>query len=96
MDAALPRDVHPPERHVASPRTLRQSGVVLLTGVTGFLGRWIAHELLTTSKARLICLVRGRIEDVESRAYGSLASTGLDRSQVAGRIDVVAADLTKP
>jgi thioester reductase-like protein len=81
-DAVLPADVVPgSHRSGAAARDLRSAQTILLTGVTGFLGRWIAKTLLKESQATLVCLVRsGRLQ---SRACGS-------------RLTVVNGDLSLP
>ena len=47
---------------------------VLLTGATGFLGAFLAHELLTSTSARVICLVRASGENRGPRADFSESS----------------------
>ena len=73
--------------------------VVLLTGVTGFLGRELLSELLTATSADVICLIRAdddatartRMQQVVSRLFGD------DAWEVAEpRITAVQADLTRP
>ncbi|MCC5958793.1 MAG: thioester reductase domain-containing protein, partial [Rhodobacteraceae bacterium] len=39
--------------------SLAAAGTVLLTGATGFLGRYLLRDLLLNSHARILCLVRG-------------------------------------
>ncbi|MCE9625927.1 MAG: SDR family oxidoreductase [Deltaproteobacteria bacterium] len=71
-----------------------------LTGATGFLGSYIAAELLSNSKERIALLVRSRtIEEAEKRLWRSLQlhmnfQTYWDhRTQ---RIDIHLGDLTEP
>jgi thioester reductase-like protein len=100
-DAVLPPDVAPAGGCVdTAPQGLRSAQTILLTGVTGFLGRWIAKTLLRESSATLVCLVRsGRLA---SRACGSrlrivngdlsVPSLGLGRAtfdDLAGSVDAV-------
>jgi thioester reductase-like protein len=56
-DTVLPEDVRPPQRREASG-DLRRAKRILLTGATGFLGRALLEELLATSDAQIVCLVR--------------------------------------
>ena len=56
-DAVLPNDVSPPQQHGVST-DLRRAKRILLTGATGFLGNALLDELITSSDARIVCLVR--------------------------------------
>ena len=95
-DAILPADVRPSLGAFRTTGPLTEAETILLTGATGFLGRWIARELLTTSRAHLMCAVRGPAEQAAARLHDVLATTGLDVARVAGRIEIVNADLSKP
>jgi thioester reductase-like protein len=100
-DAALPADVRPSyARGLATLRPqagLRHANTVLLTGATGFLGRWIARELLETSPARLLCIVRAsRTEDASSRLANSLARAGCSADAIRARVRFVEANLEHP
>ena len=95
-DAVLPRDIAPPMKLPSRSRGLRESKSILLTGVTGFLGRWIAKELIASSEARLVCLVRRGHHDSQARVRDSLRSTGLDDATIAARVRVVDGDLSEP
>jgi thioester reductase-like protein len=94
-DAVLPGDVQPlGPGPLPEPRGLSQAGHVLLTGATGFLGRWLVKEIVDESDAVVTCLVRaGRDPD---RLFASLASTGLDAATFERRIRIVEADLREP
>lgn len=75
--------------------------VVVLTGANGFLGRFLALEQLRKPGGHLVCLVRGA-DDVAARARldASFASDpALARewsALAAGRLDVLAADMSQP
>ena len=71
---------------------LRDARTVLLTGATGFLGRWIARELLDTSDARLLCLVRGGHE----RLQRSLRTASVDPAAIEKRVVAIEGDLAFP
>ena len=95
-DAILPADVRPAPGAFRPAGPLTESRTILLTGATGFLGRWLAHELLTRSTAHLVCIVRGAAEQAAPRLHDALAMTGLDVRRVAERIEIVNADLSRP
>ena len=56
-DAVLPEDVRPP-RGVRRSTDLRAAKRILLTGATGFLGGALLDELVRTTSAEIVCLVR--------------------------------------
>ena len=79
------------------------TGFVLLTGATGYLGRFVLLEQLSTLPpgGRVVCLVRGSDDD-DARARldqvfsGSPELASRYRSLAAGRLDVLAADIAAP
>ena len=81
-DAVLPNDVRPALGSVHAASGLRDARTILLTGATGFLGSALLEELLDTSDATVLCLVRP-------------ASAPLKRSQT-DRIRTIAGDLSHP
>ena len=95
-DAILPADVRPLFDAARPAGPLRESRSILLTGATGFLGSWIAHELLNSTGAHLMCVVRGPDGQARARLFDVLGATGIDAAQVADRIEIVNADLSKP
>ena len=82
----------PRRNRAAAPR-------VLLTGVTGFLGRELLYQLLTETRADVTCLVRAA---GEQQATARLATTlvelfGADGPDaVADRVRAVRGDVTQP
>lgn len=90
-DAVLPADVQPAARGDAPPR------VALLTGATGFLGRYAVRALLRSTGLRLVCLVRGNDdEDARARLHASLARIGIAAEADLGRIEVVRGEIAAP
>jgi thioester reductase-like protein len=90
-DAVLPPDVRPFGR----PETRRR--VALLTGATGFLGRYAARALLLATELRLVCLVRGNDDaDARQRLLAALARTGVSAPEHLDRLDVVCGDVAEP
>ncbi len=57
-DAVLPDDIQPSDRRAHCDTGLRNARTILLTGATGFLGSALLEELLHTSNATIVCLVR--------------------------------------
>jgi thioester reductase-like protein len=56
-DAVLPDDVRP-QAGLCASTDLRSARRILLTGATGFLGGALLEELLATTDAEIVCLVR--------------------------------------
>ncbi|MBA2301591.1 MAG: thioester reductase domain-containing protein [Acidobacteria bacterium] len=87
LDAVLPGDVRP-VGPVAASTDLRHSRRILLTGATGFLGSALLEELLATSNAEVVCLVRGSLPPTRDRVRviaGNLSHPhlGLEESALA-------------
>ena len=87
----------------APPRVRERNRVaptrVLLTGVTGFLGRELLYQLLTETRANVTCLVRAADErEAGSRLAGTLVDLfGPDGPDaVADRVRAVRGDVTRP
>lgn len=52
---------------------------VLLTGSTGFLGKYLLNDLLTYTNANIYCLIRvNNNEDIQEKFYQKLSDSGLD------------------
>src|SRR5690242_14515397 len=90
-DAVLPDDIVPSGRLSAGPR------VALLTGVTGFLGRYVARELLRTTALTLVCIVRAESATLaRTRVAAALAAVGVSASELDARIEVQPGDVAAP
>jgi thioester reductase-like protein len=97
LDAVLPADIQPAEASALSRSAgLRSARRLLLTGATGFLGSWLARELLHGSQATVLCLVRRGQDDPRARLWESLARTGIDAVTFADRVVTIAGDLSQP
>ncbi len=67
-DAVLPADVRTSKRS-ARTTDLRSARKILLTGGTGFLGQALIQELLETTSATLVCLVRPQVRPAKAGLY---------------------------
>jgi len=86
-----------PQTAANGVRTLQDADDVFLTGATGFLGAFLLHGLLSSTDARIHCLVRqredrGEMESIET----NLRRYGLWRPVREERIVPVAGDLGEP
>jgi amino acid adenylation domain-containing protein/thioester reductase-like protein len=75
----------------------KPSRTVLLTGCTGFVGRFLLVQLLAETDAKVFCLVRGRSEQHSmSRLQGTLQKWGLWKDEFERRIVPLLGDLKLP
>jgi amino acid adenylation domain-containing protein/thioester reductase-like protein len=86
-----------PQPAANGTRTLRDADDIFLTGATGFLGAFLLEGLLSSTNARVHCLVRqrgdaGEMEPIET----NLRRYGLWRPVWEERIVPVAGDLGEP
>ena len=95
-EAVLEPEIAPRSAAESTP-TLRDAGDVFLTGATGFLGAFLLAGLLSSTNARVHCLVRprgdvGGMESIETNLQGY----GLWRPEWAERIVPIDGDLGEP
>lgn len=70
---------------------------IILTGATGFVGRFLLVQLLQDTDARIHCLVRARLpEEAQARLRATLVQWGLWRDNFASRLVAVPGDLRLP
>ncbi len=70
---------------------------ILLTGATGFVGRFLLSQLLADTTARIHCLVRApSAGQAAFRLRRTLLHWGLDQADVAARVVAVPGDLRLP
>ena len=78
-----------------SPREPAQA--ILLTGATGFVGRFLLWQLLRDTQATIYCLVRGGpASEASRRLRSTLATWDLWRDQFEHRIVAIPGDLRLP
>ena len=90
-EAVLDTDIR-----VQSPRRQLESRRVLLTGSTGFVGRFLLRRLLEEPNTMVYCLVRGDAKDGKERLERVLRQWNLRTDEFDRRVIVVAGDLSRP
>lgn len=86
------------EQLLANPGRVRMPAqAILLTGATGFVGRFLLDELLNRTNAIIYCLVRAPSQDqAPAMLRASLSKWDLWRSDVERRVIAVRGDLSLP
>jgi len=79
-DAVLPDDIQPSSRSAHCDTGLRNARTILLTGATGFLGSALLEELLHTSNATIVCLVRPTSPPIPGSGKGRVQTISGDLS----------------
>ena len=82
-----------------APAKFDAAQTILLTGVTGFLGRYLLRDLLVRTQAKVLCLVRGsdeaaayvRVRDTLAAIPGCELGDEFD-----ARVDVILGELSQP
>jgi thioester reductase-like protein len=92
-EAMLPIDISPkslPINYNVNPQ------IVLLTGITGFLGAYLLIELIHRTKAKIICLVRASNQKKgHLKIKENLQSYGIWKESFNSRIKILVGDLSK-
>jgi thioester reductase-like protein len=92
-DSNLPDDIRPAIAF-ETPKSIQS---VLITGATGFLGRYLIRSLLRDTTANLYCLVRpGQYGDIHTRLRANLEEISPWDSSFESRLHVIAGDLLRP
>ncbi|KAL2439043.1 Glycine betaine reductase ATRR [Exophiala dermatitidis] len=97
-DSILDDDIRPSN---ATIRALKDADTVLLTGVTGFLGAFLLYDLLESTSAQIICLVRFSDPSEEDRPGGiarirrNLLDLGLWRDSIMERVEILPGNLSR-
>ncbi|KZZ89127.1 AMP-dependent synthetase/ligase [Ascosphaera apis ARSEF 7405] len=99
-DAKLDESVVPIEG--TKYKSIKDAKNVLLTGVTGFLGPFLLNEILTTTDAHVICLVRFNEPEDDDQPGGvarirrNLLDMGIWRDSIMERIEILPGNLSRP
>ncbi|KAJ6015215.1 hypothetical protein N7540_009806 [Penicillium herquei] len=98
-DSTLDEDIKPlPNTSLTS---VTAADTILLTGVTGFLGAFLLHDLLENTSAKIICLVRFSDPEDDDQAGGvarirrNLLDLGLWRDTIMERVEVLPGNLSR-
>lgn len=90
-DSRLPHDIIPADRAAGCPRK------ILLTGATGFLGRYLLRELLASPDKEIFCLVRAKDDfNAQKRLIKTLAQVGIPSDRILNRVRALRGDVTEP
>lgn len=85
-----------PDISVRSAPRERRSRCILLTGATGFVGRFLLQRLLNETDATLYCLVRSSDQDGRQRLTAVLKHWNLYTHEFGRRVVVLEGDLSQP
>ena len=97
-DSVLDRDIWPSGAKI---RAVKDADTVLLTGATGFLSGFVLLDLLESTSATIICLVRfsdpsnSDIPAGIARLRKNLIDMGLWRDSIMERIEILPGDLSR-
>ncbi|EAW12908.1 non-ribosomal peptide synthetase [Aspergillus clavatus NRRL 1] len=98
-DATLDDDIRPSSD--VKIRSITDAQTVLLTGVTGFLGAFLLHDLLESTSAHIICLVRFNEPADDDQPGGvarirrNLLDLGLWRDSIMERVEILPGNLSR-
>ncbi|NVO08913.1 MAG: amino acid adenylation domain-containing protein [Bacteroidales bacterium] len=93
-EAILPEDI---QINTPFQPTNKPPKNIFLTGSTGFVGRFLLHELLCSTDATIFCLVRGKDnKEAHDRLIGTLKESNLFKPTFFTRIVPVIGDICKP
>ncbi|KAK3622611.1 hypothetical protein LTR56_022076 [Elasticomyces elasticus] len=99
VDSELDHDIRPPKG--TRIHSLKEADTVLLTGATGFLGAFLLSDLLESTSATIICLVRFAEPSESDVAAGvarmrrNLIDLGLWRDAIMERVEILPGNLER-
>lgn len=97
-DSVLDEDIQPSDATICS---LNKASTVLLTGATGFLGAFLLNDLLESTSAQIVCLVRFNDPSGNDRPGGiarlrrNLLDLGLWHDSIMGRVEILPGNLSR-
>ncbi|EEH17613.1 hypothetical protein PABG_00176 [Paracoccidioides brasiliensis Pb03] len=97
-DSTLEENLRPSGAKICS---LSEANTVFLTGATGFLGAFLLHDILETTSAKIICLVRFNDPSGEDGPSGvarirrNLLDLGLWRDSIMERVEILPGNLSR-
>lgn len=97
-DAILDEEIQPRNTNMCP---LNKAETVLLTGVTGFLGAFLLNDLLQSTSAHIICLVRFNDPEQDDRPGGiarirrHLLDLGLWNDAIMERVEILPGNLAR-
>jgi amino acid adenylation domain-containing protein/thioester reductase-like protein len=97
-DSELPDDIQPTGAPMCA---LNEAKTVFLTGATGFLGAFLLSELIESTSARIVCLVRFNDPSEDDQPAGvarlrrNLLDLGLWRDSMLDRIEILPGNLSR-
>ncbi|TKA22675.1 hypothetical protein B0A50_07768 [Salinomyces thailandicus] len=97
-DSVLDQDIQP---NGAKMCAANKANTILLTGATGFLGAFLLNDLLESTSAQVICLVRvndpseGDIAAGTARLRSNMLDLGLWRDSVMERVEILPGSLSR-
>uniref|UniRef100_A0A7S4SPY5 Thioester reductase (TE) domain-containing protein n=1 Tax=Alexandrium monilatum TaxID=311494 RepID=A0A7S4SPY5_9DINO len=81
---------------VRAEAALPEQMAMLVTGSTGFLGRFLVARLLEATDGRVVCMVRAKDNAAaKTRVLDSLRKAGVHSPSMAERVDAIAGDLSQ-
>lgn len=97
-DSVLPPEIQPSSATICA---LNEADTILLTGATGFLGAFLLSDLLESTSARIVCLVRFNDPSPGDRVAGiaalrrNLLDLGLWHDSIMDRVDILPGNLSR-
>lgn len=97
-DSVLDKDIQPPKAKMCA---LKDAKTVLLTGATGFLGAFLLNDLLESTSAHIICLIRFTDPSEDDTPAGiarlrrNLIDMGLWRDGIMERVEIMPGNLSR-
>lgn len=97
LTAAKAEHEHAVAQNKGQRKTWAEYQVILLTGASGFVGAQLLYELIQSSNAQIICLIRAQSrEQALEKITVALAKQKLTLDNIEKRVAIVLADLEQP